>query len=85
MTRLEQEKEWEMNSNKIHLELTEVQYNQLMNALCFARIYLKGCVEYEQKVLGDAYKLNAMIYEDTLKLFRDIQDQWSKKFEKKGD
>lgn len=78
MTRLEQEKEWEMNSNKIHLELTEVQYNQLMNALCYARIYLKSLILYEQKEFGDADKLNALIYEDTLKLFRDIQDQCSK-------
>lgn len=74
-----------MIPDKIHLEFTEAQYNQLMNALCYARLYLKALIMYEQKEFGDTDKLNALIYEDTLKLFRDIQDQYSKEFEKKGD
>lgn len=74
-----------MNSDKIHLEFTEVQYNQLMNALCYARLYLKTLIMYEQKEFGDQDKSNALIYEDTLELFRDIQDQRSKEFEKKED
>lgn len=64
-----------MIPDKIHLEFTEAQYNQLMNALCYARLYLKALIMYEEKEFGDTDKLNALIYEDTLKLFRDIQDQ----------
>lgn len=74
-----------MNSDKIHLELTEVQYNQLMNDLCYARIYLKALIMYEQKKFGDTDKLNTLIYEDTLTLELDIRGQYSKEFEKKGD
>lgn len=74
-----------MIPDKIHIELTEVQYNQLMNALCYARLYLKALLIYEQKEFGDTDKLKALIYEDTLELDRDIQDQRSKCFEKKGD
>lgn len=73
-----------MIPDKIHIEFTEVQYNQLMNALCYARLYLKALIIYEQKEFGDTDKLNALIYEDTLKLFRNIQDQYSKEFEKAG-
>lgn len=73
-----------MIPDKIHIEFTEVQYNQLMNALCYARLYLKALIMYEEKEFGDTDKLNALIYEDTLKLDRDIQDQYSKEFEKKG-
>lgn len=64
-----------MSSNKIHLEFAEVQYNQLMNALCYARLYLKALIMYEQREFGGTAKLNTLIYEDTLKLFDDIQDQ----------
>ena len=74
-----------MIPDKIHIELTEVQYAQLMNALCYARLYLKALIMYEQKEFGDTDKLNALIYEDTLELDRDIQDQRSKYFENKGD
>lgn len=74
-----------MIPDKIHIEFTEVQYNQLMNALCYAQLYLKALIIYEQKEFGDTDKLNALIYEDTLELFRDIQDQRSKYFEKRGD
>lgn len=74
-----------MIPDKIHIEFTEVQYNQLMNALCYAQLYLKALIIYEQKEFGDTDKLNALIYEDILELFRDIQDQRSKFFEKKGD
>lgn len=55
-----------MSSNKIHLEFTEVQYNQLMNALCYARLYLKALIMYEQREFGGTDKLNELIYEDTL-------------------
>ena len=71
-----------MNSDKIHLEFTEVQYNQLMNALCYARLYLKALIVYEEKEFGGTDKLDALIYEDTLELFRDIQDQRSKEYGK---
>ena len=64
-----------MDSDKIHLELTQVQYNQLMNGLCYGRLYLKALIMYEQKEFGDTERLNTLIYEDTLKLFDDIQNQ----------
>lgn len=64
-----------MIPDKIHLELTQVQYNQLMNGLCYARLYLKALIMYEQKEFGDTERLNTLIYEDTLKLFDDIQNQ----------
>lgn len=74
-----------MNSDKIHLELTEVQYSRLMKALCYARIYLKALIMYEQKEFGDQDKPNALIYEDTLTLELDIRGQYCKESEKKGD
>lgn len=74
-----------MDSDKIHLEFTQAQYNQLMNDLCYARLYLKALIMYEQREFGGTDKLNTLIYEDTLKLFDDIQNQRSKEFEKKGD
>lgn len=64
-----------MDSDKIHLELTQVQYNQLMNDLCYARLYLKALIMYEQREFGGTDKLNTLIYEDTLQLFDDIQKQ----------